>query len=155
MYIQSKFVSKCRTCGKAIQRGDVIYWTRGGGARCTACKPAPRESPDDRSTKPPVSAPDARKHIDPLDWLVIITPLGLGPALVFMDAKSAFMYFFSGPCVLAFLNGGFKPTGDLQRVKLAHRKQYKFDVQFGVICAMALLSLIPGAILWITIKYIG
>jgi len=71
------------------------------------------------------------------------------------ETHTRFRIPFIIPSVVAIMNGGLKPTGGLQRVKWAYRRQYKFDIGYDIVVGMALLSLVPGAILWIVLKLLG
>lgn len=48
MTIQAKFPSKCRICGKAIQKGELIEWHRGSRAAHFDCYRHPENSSQPR-----------------------------------------------------------------------------------------------------------
>ncbi len=149
--MRSKFSSKCRTCGQPIHRGEHIYWSPSEGGHHLACRRASTKTNSDLTLEP---QHESVKSADLLDWVIVLVPLGLGSALVLMDAESAFIDFLVIPYIAAILNGGFKSTGGFQRVKWSHRKQMKFDLSFDMINAMAVLSIIPGVILWVVLKFL-
>lgn len=150
MFIHSKFPAKCHTCGERIKRGERIFWSPGEGGHHLACRPDVSAQAADKTGNAEIKP----EKPDLLDWVIVLIPLGLGPALVLMDTKTAFIDFFVLPCAAALLFGGLKPAGGLRRVKWAYRKRTKFDNYLDMITAMAMISLIPGAILWVLIKFI-
>jgi hypothetical protein len=95
-----------------------------------------------------------RKSLSLIEKAIVLLPLALGPAMVLTDARTAFTWFFVMPCLLAIVTG-LAPTGGWERVKWSYRPQYKFDFYFGMISATAVLSAIPGGLLWLILKKMG
>ena len=144
----SKFPGTCHRCGGPIDEGDYIYWAPRVGAYHTRCAPNQEEA-----SKAGINEPKDSASWVWLDKIVVLLPLGLGPAIVLFGAKTAFFWFFSVPFVLALLNNGLAKTGGLQRVKWSFRPRLKVDLYIEAIMAMAMLSAIPGLILWAVLKF--
>lgn len=115
-------------------------------------------SRDEQIETSPVDTKPATDQKGTLTWadrVIVLLPLGLGPAWVLTDAETAWTWFFVLPCVLAMMNGGWIRTGGTQQVKWAERPQYKFDQYFNLIRATTILSAVPGLALWAVLKAIG
>jgi hypothetical protein len=149
VHIRSKFDARCRTCGQPIHRGELIYWAPGEGGHHISCE-SKRASSETANAQQVVQRPVGKFGV--LDWIIVLIPLGLGPALVLMDTSDAVIDFLVLPYVASMLNGGFKRTGGSHRVKWSSRPQYKVDLSASAIFFMAALSMIPGGILWLVLK---
>ena len=151
MRMRSKYTGKCRTCGGRIEKGEIISWLPGAGATHIACAP-------DTSQKPSVptdAAPqNSARRPSLLDRIIILLPLCLGPAMVLTNAKTALPLFLGLPAMLAILNNGLSYTGGRQRMGWGHRPQLKADLYISAIMAMAIISAIPGLVLWIILQFI-
>ena len=42
--ISARFAGKCRQCGKAVAKGEMVYFAKGYGVRCSGCGPHPSDA---------------------------------------------------------------------------------------------------------------